>query len=457
MAREPLIKRFLPRGIYGRAALILVLPVVSVTLVVSVTFIQRHFDRVARQMTLPLSQEVQLITDQINASPDQTSALQSAHRIAEPLGIRAAFPDTPEVAVSGMHHNLFDFSGRAVMAELIANLPALTGVDLSVHGFVRIGLETALGPINFEFARSRVSPANPHQLLVLMVFTSLLTSAIAFIFMRNQLRPIRRLAHAAAEFGRGRNQPLRPTGATEVRAAGMAFVDMRARIERQIEQRTLMLSGVSHDLRTPLTRLRLGLSMLSPDEPPEEAEIEALIHDVDDMTTLVDAFLDFARSTSAPEAEPAHPVAIAPFLRLIIEDAARAGHDVTLGALLADGHPMGDGEQICIRETLLRRAIQNLINNGVRYGKKVILGATLGPRSLVIWVEDDGPGIPPENQAEALQPFTRLDPARNQDRGQGVGLGLSIAADAARAHGGQLRFADHSGLGGLRAEIMLPR
>lgn len=452
MAQEPWIKRFLPRGLYGRAALILLLPVLSVTLVVTVAFLQRHFDRVTRQMTTSVASELALISARIEAAPDLAAARADAEALAAPLGLTVMLPG---VALRGIDRDVFDFSGLAVVSELRRLLPAVTGIDLEPRNSVTLSMPSRFGPLEFVFERNRVSASNPHQLLVLMLATSLLTSGIAFIFLRNQLRPIRRLARAAEGFGRGRNLPFRPAGATEVRAAGMAFLDMRARIERQIEQRTLMLSGVSHDLRTPLTRLRLGLTMLDAHDPPEPAEIEAMIRDVDDMGQLLDSFLIFARDAS--EAEAARPLAIAPFLRALAEDSQRAGQAVGLGALSEGEGSIPDSAEIPLRETLLRRAVVNLINNAVRYGSRAELGATLGPRSLVIWVEDDGPGIPEDRRAEALRPFTRLDPARNQDRGQGVGLGLSIAADAARAHGGQLRFADAVRLGGLRAEIVLPR
>ena len=454
MAQEPWIKRFLPRGLYGRAALILVLPVLSVTLVVTVSFLQRHFDRVTRQMTTAVAAELTLISDRIDAAPDLATAMQAAEAMAVPLNLdvtfHGAFP-----APGGTELDLFDFSGRSVIRQMQASLPGLTGIDLTARNRVIVVLRSRHGPVGFSFDRNRVSASNPHQLLVLMLATSLLTSAIAFIFLRNQLRPIRRLALAAEGFGRGRNLPFRPAGATEVRAAATAFLDMRARIERQIEQRTLMLSGVSHDLRTPLTRLRLGLSMLSPDHAPDEGEIADMVRDVDDMAVLLDSFLAFARD--AAEAEEAEPLAIVPFLQSIATDSLRAGQALTLGALTEGDGPMPQDATIPLREGLLRRAVVNLVNNAVRYGSRAELGAVLSPRSLVIWVEDDGPGIPEDRRAEALRPFTRLDPARNQDLGQGVGLGLSITADAARAHGGQLRLGDALHLGGLRAEIVLPR
>lgn len=452
MAQEPWIKRFLPRGLYGRAAMILLLPVLSVTLVVTVAFLQRHFDRVTRQMTTSIADELALISARIEAAPDLAAARGEAQALALPLGLTLALPGRE---LTGVERDVFDFSGLSVVSELRARLPGITGIDLAPRNRVVVSMPSRFGPVAFGFERNRVSASNPHQLLVLMLATSALTSGIAFIFLRNQLRPIRRLARVAEGFGRGRSLPFRPAGATEVRAAGTAFLDMRARIERQIEQRTLMLSGVSHDLRTPLTRLRLGLTMLDPEAPPDPAEIEAMIRDVDDMGQLLDSFLTFAREAS--EAEPAQPLALAPFLRAIAEDSRRAGQALHLGALSAGAGPIADSIEIPLRETLLRRAVVNLVNNAVRYGETAELGATLGPRSLVIWVEDDGPGIPEDRRAEALRPFTRLDPARNQDRGQGVGLGLSIAADAARAHGGQLRLADAQRLGGLRAEIVLPR
>lgn len=452
MAQESWIKRVLPRGLYGRAALILVLPVLSVTMVVSVAFIQRHFDRVSRQMTTSAARDLALVLAQVDQAPDLLTAVVDLVGIVGPLELEVALPAS-EPVVSAI--DFFDFSGRVVVDELRRNLPALTAVDLDPRTKVLVGLESRHGPIAIGLDRSRLSAANPHQLLVLMGLTSLLTSAIAFLFLRNQLRPIRRLARAAEGFGRGRSVPFKPAGATEVRAAATAFLDMRQRIERQIEQRTLMLSGVSHDLRTPLTRLRLGLGMLSPDMAPDQQEIDDLIRDVDDMGSLVDAFLDFSRDMADTEASV--PVPVVPFLTSLVEDAVRAGQDVTLGPVLDGVDPMNALIEVPVRAVALRRAVGNLVNNAVRYGSKARLGAVLGSKSLVIWVEDDGPGIPEDAREEALRPFTRLDPSRNQDKGQGVGLGLSIAMDAARAHGGHLRLVEGTLWKGLRAEIVLPR
>ncbi|WP_273501464.1 ATP-binding protein [Paracoccus sphaerophysae] len=441
------LKRLMPRGLYGRAALILFLPVVVVTLVVTVMFLQRHFEDVTRQMARSASAEIALIADRV-ASPDSDAAAFEAGRaIAVPLGLTLTMPPPGDVSE---RRRFYDFSGRIVISELHAALPAVQAVDLQDLRRVRV-LVGGVRPFALDFPRGRLTASNPHQLLVLMIGTSLLMTAIAAIFLRNQLRPIRRLADVAEAYGRGQILPYRPAGATEVRSAGRAFVEMRGRIERQNEQRKVMLSGISHDLRTPLTRLRLGLSMLSPDLPPERAEIGDMERDVAEMGAMIDAFLDHVRAET--QEAGAEQVDIRGFLDEIVADAQRGGQDVELTAFSQDG---GDAT-VWLRPQALRRAVENLVGNAVRYGTRAEIDAALTARALRIAVEDDGPGIPAERRDEALRPFVRLDAARNQDRGQGTGLGLAIAADIARAHGGQLRLGDGARLGGLRAEITIPR
>ena len=441
------LKRFMPRGLYGRAALILFLPVVVVTTVVTIMFLQRHFEDVTRQMTTGMAREIALVAERIAAAPDAQAARDSVGQVTGPLGLELRLP----APAPGQEWRAFyDLSGRIVIATLHRQVADVEAVDLSQRREVRVTLDSRFGPYQLVFPRLRVSASNPHQLLVLMIGTSLFMTAIATLFLRNQVRPIRQLARAAEEYGKGRIIPYRPGGATEVRSAGTAFLEMRARIERQNEQRKMMLSGVSHDLRTPLTRLRLGLSMLSPDLPPEAEEIAALETDVAAMTRMVDAFLDHARD--AAQDAPPEEVPALDFVRGIVADARRGGQRVTLHATAGD-----EKGRATFRRDSLRRAVENLIGNAVRYGKHAEVEAALGPGYLRISVEDDGPGIPPERREEALKPFSRLDPARNQNRVEGVGLGLSIAADIARAHGGQLRLGDGERLGGLRAEIVIPR
>ncbi|WP_295047025.1 ATP-binding protein [uncultured Paracoccus sp.] len=439
------MKGVLPRGLYGRAALILFLPVVVVTLVVSVMFLQRHFEGVTRQMTSSMARELAFVALRIDQAGGQPAAGQD---IAAPLDVAIGTPADPG---QGDTRLFYDFSGRVVIEVLRETLGDIAAIDLATDDKrVIVTIDGAAGPYTLAFDRRRVSASNPHQLLVLMVFTSFLMTGIATVFLRNQLRPIRRLAEAAEDYGKGRMVAYRPSGASEVRSAGTAFLDMRNRLERQNEQRKMMLSGISHDLRTPLTRLRLGLSMMSPDMPPDDEDLRAMEADIAEMNRMVDAFLAYVRDEA--QESPAQPVAVADFLGGLVADAQRAGQRVTLRSLDGDA-----GGRATFRPDMLRRALENLLGNAARHGTRAELDATLGPRSLRIGVEDDGPGIPDDSLEAAMRPFTRLDPARGRNSGGGAGLGLAIAADVARAHGGQLRLGRGQRLGGLRAEIVIPR
>ncbi len=429
------LKRYMPRSLYGRAALILVLPVVTLQLVVSVVFIQRHFEGVTRQLSREAARSVNLV---LRAEPDRRGML------ADALNIRLT-PVAPDEWPAADARRWFDFTGIVVMRTLKARVEELDHLVLPDDSVVLIYATPSDELLLVTLDRGRVSASNPHQLLVNMVFFGALMTIIAFLYLRNQLRPITRLAEAAEAFGRGRTESYTPSGATEVRAAGHAFLDMRARIERQIEQRTMMLSGVSHDLRTPITRMRLGLSLL------DEEDREPLERDVEDMQRLVDAFLDFARDDA--EADPAEPVDPVALIGTLVADAQRAGMDVTM---LEPDHD-GDAGKIALRPAAIRRALDNLVGNAVRYGTRCQVSVQLTGKALRIRVEDDGPGIPDSERERALRPFVRLDPARNQDKGSGVGLGLAIAADIARAHGGLLRLGTSDRLGGLQADIVIAR
>ncbi|OWU84718.1 histidine kinase [Oceanicola sp. 22II-s10i] len=429
------LKRYVPRGLIGRATLTLILPVVVIQLVVSIVFIQRHFEDVTDQMTTAVSRELDLL---LAATPGPGGVPPIG--LTEPLGMQARAITEAEIPPAD-DRVWYDFSGGIVTERLKSFHPGLRRVVLEVERNVYLYIDTPEGPIELIFDRERVSASNPHQLLVNMVFFGGLMTAIAYVYLRNQLRPITRLAEVSAAFGRGRNLPYKPGGATEVRAAGQAFVDMRHRIERYVEQRTLMLSGVSHDLRTPLTRLRLGLSLL------DDEDREPLERDVAEMQEMIEGFLSFARGSAEDAPEPAEPVQL---VREIVADARRGGAEVSLGEVQGAG-------VMDLRTPAVRRAVENLIGNAVRHGTRAEVSVVLGEKSLRISVEDDGPGIAEKDREAAMRPFQRLDPARNRNKGGGVGLGLSIAADVARAHGGVLRLGVSKTLGGLRADLVIAR
>jgi two-component system osmolarity sensor histidine kinase EnvZ len=422
------LKPFLPRGLYGRTTLSLLLPVVTLSLVVSVVIVQRHFEGVTEQMVETMAREVRLVRG------------ADAPGVADALEI-AVTPVPPGAVPARDIRRWYDFSGIVVAREMHRYFPDLAAVALVGDRDVRLYFPAGDGIVELAFRRRHVSAQRPHLLFVNLMVAAGLMTVISFLYLRAQLRPITRLAEAAEAFGRGQHLPYKPKGATEVRAAGRAFVDMRARIERQIEQRTLMLSGVSHDLRTPLTRLRLELAML------DEDEAAPMLRDVDDMQRLLDGFLDFARGAQEGDTVSVDPVAL---VRAIVGDMQRAQVAVALVETRGAG-------QVPLREGGIRRAMENLVTNAVRYGTRAEVSVTLTERSLRIRVEDDGPGIPPESREDALRPFVRLEPARNQNRGTGVGLGLSIVADVAHAHGGTLRLGESARLGGLCAEIVIAR
>lgn len=432
------LKKYVPRSLYGRAALILVLPVVTLQLVVSVVFIQRHFEGVTTQMTRSLSHELQLVFSEIEKSADMDDALARVGEISNSLEMGISIGDVDDIAAQ---RRWYDFSGTVVTRELHSAIPEIAAVQLPDDNLVRVIAELPKGVTSVEFDRGRVSASNPHQLLVNMAFFGVLMTLIAFIYLRNQLRPITRLAAAADAFGRGRHVNYSPAGAIEVRAAGNAFLDMRARIERQIEQRTMLLSGVSHDLRTPLTRLRLGLSFLT------DEEREPMERDVEDMQRMLDEFLSFARSTADVTPEP---VEFCTFIQEVVATASRG----KTGTYLERCDVVGT---VTIRKMVVQRALENLINNALRYGQTVQVNVFQMKKSIIIRIEDDGPGIPEAQREEALKPFARLEPARNQNKGSGVGLGMSIAADAARAHGGVLRLGKSATLGGLQADLIISK
>lgn len=428
------IKQFLPRGLYGRAALILIVPVVTIQLVVSSVFLQRHFEDVTRQMTTALSLDLNLVVSTLEAS-----GRSAADALARELEIEISTPP------DGIETNwyFYDLSGVVVIEVLQARLEGVQAIDLRTdERAVFVVLENEGALLALTTSRRRASAPAPHQLLVIMLATGVLMTFVAFVFLRNQLRPIRRLADAAEAFGKGRHANYHPSGAIEVRSAGRAFLNMRGRIEGYLEQRTLMLSGVSHDLRTPLTRMRLALGMME-----DGADRDALITDVDQMEALVDTFLDFVRGDALDDPVP---VDVKALLTKVVENARRGGGDVSL--VLPDAV-----DPVMLRPMAVSRAVMNLVGNALRYGDRAAVSLEVMEKTLRITVEDAGEGIPKESREDALRPFIRLDTARNQNKGSGVGLGLAIVHDITRRHGGSLALGDSAALGGLRVDLTLPR
>ncbi len=434
------LKHYMPRSLYGRTAIILILPVLVVQIVVSLVFIRKDLEEITAQLTRLMMDDLSLVAAAANAAPSQEDFLTTFDPFLVASSTEARFLP-PESAAPQEYLSWNEYSGRVVRNRLERELPGFLAVQFHPSKMTSVFLDTEIGVLELSFNRRRVTVPAPHQLLVTMLFFGMIVTAVCFLYMRNQLRPIKKLAEAAQAFGRGNTIAYSPRGATEVRVAGSAFLDMRQRIERQIEQRTMMLSGVSHDLRTPLTRMKLELSMM------DDRDVAPMLQDVKEMEKLLDAFLDFARGAAGSEPEPVDPHEM---VKDVVENWRRDGRDVMLGELSGQG-------TVVLRDFAIRRALDNLIGNALRYGTRARVSVAITAKSLRFRVEDDGPGIPADRRGDAVRPFTRLDPARNQNQGSGVGLGLAIVSDAARAHGGTLRLDKSEALGGLQADIVIGR
>jgi two-component system osmolarity sensor histidine kinase EnvZ len=272
-----------------------------------------------------------------------------------------------------------------------------------------------------------------------MLGTSLVLLAVSVAFLRNQIRPILRLAQAAQDFGKGRDAEWRPQGAREVRQAGYAFMEMKRRVERAMEQRTAMLNGVSHDLRTVLTRFKLSLALLG-----EGPEFEAMQKDIEEMQRMLEAYLAFARGDAG---EAAAPTDMRALLEELKADSERQGHPAQIEV---------SGEStVIVRPDAFKRCLGNLVSNALRYGDKIEICASCDKRFLTVHVDDDGPGIPAGEREDVFRPFYQRDEARTLEEGFGTGLGLAIARDIARSHGGDIQLGQ-SPLGGLRATVRVP-
>ena len=424
----------MPKRLYYRAALILVFPVVFLQLIVSIVFIQRHFEGVTVQMTRTVAAELDLITEVI-----ERDGAVAAQQIARSLGMSMSIVSQETNFLE--RRRIYDLTGLVVRRELLS-LPEILNVDLPDNRKVNARIKSGQEYFDLQFSRRRVSASNPHQLIVYLLVFGAFFTVIAFFYLRNQLRPITRLADAAEAFGLGENVPYDPSGALEVRAAGQAFLDMRERIQRHLKQRTMILSGVSHDLRTPLTRLKLGLSFL-----PEEQR-KPLEKDVEDMNLLLNEFLDFAKQDNETDL-PTEDINPTVLVNELIENFRRTGIQIeSIGEI--------GNNLFKLKPFPIKRALENLINNADRYGQKILIEKKIENNFLIFSVHDDGPGIDEAHYDEVLQPFTRLDPSRNQNRGSGVGLGLPIAKEIAEGQGGSLKLSKSDILSGLNAALIIP-
>ncbi len=436
------LARILPASFYGRAVLILIIPIMVIQIVLSVVFIQRHYERVTAQMTTNILRDIRFLTTRLDAAQRPEDILAEFADLIDILQIEIRLPETAGAPPDTFTLSRFDLAGQEIIRVLEEELPTYLAADLTTQpGVLRLWVQSEHGVLELQLSRRLVTTSNPHQLLVIVFLASALMTLIAFQFLRLQIRPIRRLGAAAEAYGRGERVALRASGAREIRAAAHAFIDMRNRIERQRAQQKIMLSGISHDMRTPLTRMRLILSMMQEDE--DRAALEAEITDLDKRLA---GFLDFTRGQMTENIQMSDPAAL-------IGDLVARYHSAGYAIRLTEGRNLPKRMQL--DPDAISRALDNLISNALRHGVQVEIHVEAAQGNLKISIDDDGPGIDPEDRERACEPFVRLDEARNSDSG-GLGLGLAIASEIARAHKGQLCLERSPSLGGLRAVLELP-
>ncbi|HEY0105635.1 MAG TPA: ATP-binding protein [Rhizomicrobium sp.] len=435
------LKRFLPRGLFWRSLLIIGMPMILLLSVMTYVFFERHLDTTTHWMARDIAADAAFLV-----AIEDTSAPAERPRLR---ALAARMLDYPVVFLPGQHiepqarrrRSTIDRALDDVVAQQIAvkrHFEVTSG-----ERTIDIRIDAHDGVLQMLVPRSRVTVTSPDIFIVLMAGSSLILLAIAILFLRNQVRPIEQLALASEAFGKGRAVPdFKPYGATEVRRAAQAFLIMRQRIERHVGQRTEMLAGISHDMKTPLSRMKLQLAMM-----PESADIQSLRGDIAEMEYMLDEYLDFARGEGGEQSA--------------LEDLSELVRDAAAASAGAHGMESADVEveapgpiEIYVKRKALRRCATNLIDNALKFGRQVKIAVSHDGRFARIAVDDDGPGIPAERREEAFRPFHRLDQGRNLQTG-GSGLGLAIARDIARAHGGDILL-DKSPLGGLRATIRLP-
>ena len=430
---------FMPKGLYARSLLIMIVPMVVLQSVVAFVFMERHWNTVTRRLSSAVVQDIAALIDVYKGYPQDKDRSQLRRIAQERLGLVVDFLGPGDMPPPGPKpfFSLLDQSISKQISRRIARPFWIDTVGRSNLVEIRIQLDDAVMRVFAQ--RSAAYASNSEIFLFWMLGTSTLLLVVAVLFLRNQIRPILRLADAAESFGKGREVPnFRPRGAREVRRAAYAFIEMKSRVERAMEQRTAMLAGVSHDLRTILTRFKLELALLG-DSP----ETEAMRKDVDEMAWMLEDYLAFARGDSGEQAQPTDMAAALEELR---SDAERHGHVATVQF---HGEPV-----VTVKPAAFKRCLANLVSNAARYADNIAITGHRDHRYLTVTVDDDGPGIPHAMREEVFKPFLRLDDARNQDEG-GTGLGLAIARDIARSHGGDILLSD-SPMGGLRATVRVP-
>lgn len=428
----------LPKGLYARSLIIIIAPVVLLQSVIAYTFMERHWQLVTRRLSASVTADIAALIDIYETYPQDRNGETIARIAGERLNLDLDILKGAKLPTPGPRP-FFSILDEALSDEIKRQIRRPYWIDtVGRSNLIEIRVAIPEGVMRIMARRSQAYASNSHIFLLWMAGSSLVLLGVAILFLRNQIKPILRLSAVAEGFGKGREIEFKPRGAREVRQAGHAFIEMKRRIERAMEQRTTMLNGVSHDLRTIITRFKLSLELVE-----QTPEVEDLRRDVDEMSRMLEGYLAFARGDLAETAAPTD-------MRVMLEDLRS---DVERLGAHVEAVELEGGSVVTVRPDAMRRCLFNLAANAARYGDTVAISGRREHRAFLVSIDDDGPGIPVASREEVFKPFVRLDDAR-QDAG-GSGLGLAIARDIARAHGGDVTLHD-APLGGLRAQVRIP-
>lgn len=423
------LKAFLPKTLFGRSVLIIVLPLIFVQLITTYVFIERHWTWVTRHLGRRLAGQMATVIESYEKNDDRYKLL------AKRFDFRVNLSSEKPFKVIAPPHKL---TRRYLIRYLNQELTYPFRVEAD-NNWISLHVQHPQGWITLTTQRKFLFSMTTPIFLIWSICTPILFFLIAVIFMRNQIRPIRRLADVVHRFGKGEMHiDLKPEGADEIRRATVAFRVMQERIHRQIQMRTEMLAGVSHDMRTPLTRMELTLAMMKGSVQKNE-----LLKDVREMTKTVESYLAFSRGE---DGEQTKEIPLQDFLNDCLWGIKKS--------LITLENTLTNNARIRSRPLNLKRGITNILENALRYGSHVWIYVNASKEFLYLSIEDNGPGIPADARMDVFKPFFRLEPSRNQKTG-GTGLGLTIARDAIVSHGGTIQLAD-SPKGGLAVHIRLP-
>lgn len=434
---RPHLRDVTPKSLFGRTLLIVLIPTILVQVVATYIFYDRHWGSITRNMSVSVAGEIAATIKWVEEKKGKERQLM-LKTSRELLGIRAIFRESAELSKKAEKYpRRFRILERELQKRIDYPFVIFESEDSDL---IVVEADINKKIYQFQFTSKKLMNPTTYIFIMWMFGSATILLIIAVLFLRNQVKPIIKLAEAAEAFGKGQDiENFKPRGAEEVRKAAEAFIKMRERIKKQIRQRTEMLAGISHDLRTPLTRMRLQLELIK-----DSLAAKGMREDIDEMEKMIGEYLNFARGEKS---EDTADISIRALFNLL-------SHNYKNYKTRLKFNIENKNDVINIRVNSLKRALNNLIDNSLKYAKNTEVSAYHENKEIIIKIDDDGPGIPVKIREDVFKPFFRIETSRNKETG-GVGLGLSIARDAVRAHGGDISL-DKSDMGGLKVTIKIP-